>query len=353
MWPCMNHVSGTPRAGAGISGDPAGWDLRRRHLRSGRPRARDPAAARGRPADCARCGSRRRSHARAEIADPRLTFVHANFRDLPDAARPLAASVAIDGVLFDLGVSSMQLDDAERGFSLGKGSAARYAHESAGRAAAPTTCSPPPARASLPTSSFILARSARRAASRARIVARRARGTLPKTTTEFARCVSGVVHRPGRRERIHPATRVFQALRIAVNDELDALRDGLAGADRPPARRRTHRRHQLPFARRPDREADVPRRRAPRRAHQATARCPTRTRWRRTAGRAARSCAPRNGRRARWSSARFSRTHRRGSRNPRTSRAATQTRIVRDSRGRATPDVASASLALGWRARRC
>jgi 16S rRNA (cytosine1402-N4)-methyltransferase len=55
-------------------------------------------------------------------------------------------------------------------------------------------------------------------------------GTLPETTTEFAALVSGVLHRPGHRERIHPATRVFQALRIAVNDELGALRDGLDAA---------------------------------------------------------------------------------------------------------------------------
>ncbi|MGC2131023.1 MAG: 16S rRNA (cytosine(1402)-N(4))-methyltransferase, partial [Candidatus Aquilonibacter sp.] len=41
---------------------------------------------------------------------------------------------------------------------------------------------------------------------------------------------SGVVHRPGKRERIHPATRVFQALRIVVNDELDVLREGLVAA---------------------------------------------------------------------------------------------------------------------------
>jgi 16S rRNA (cytosine1402-N4)-methyltransferase len=53
---------------------------------------------------------------------------------------------------------------------------------------------------------------------------------LPNTTAEFAAFVAGIVHRRGRRERIHPATRVFQALRIAVNDELDALRDGLHGA---------------------------------------------------------------------------------------------------------------------------
>jgi 16S rRNA (cytosine1402-N4)-methyltransferase len=62
------------------------------------------------------------------------------------------------------------------------------------------------------------------------IVQRREAGTLPSTTMEFAQMVSGLLHHPGRRERIHPATRVFQALRIAVNDELDALRDGLDAA---------------------------------------------------------------------------------------------------------------------------
>jgi 16S rRNA (cytosine1402-N4)-methyltransferase len=59
------------------------------------------------------------------------------------------------------------------------------------------------------------------------IVQRRSSGSLPKTTLEFGQMVSGMLHRPGQRERIHPATRVFQALRIAVNDELDALRESL------------------------------------------------------------------------------------------------------------------------------
>ena len=55
----------------------------------------------------------------AQIQDPRFTFVSANFRDLTDALDRCGVT-AIDGILFDLGVSSMQFDDPERGFSLGK-----------------------------------------------------------------------------------------------------------------------------------------------------------------------------------------------------------------------------------------
>ncbi len=164
----------------------------------------------------------------AEITDPRFAFMHANFRHL-DRVLDRAGIGSIDGFLFDLGVSSMQLDDPERGFSLSK--------------SAPLDMRMDPAVG--PSAYEILAtasesdladiffaygeeRSARRIA-RA-IVARRAIGELPNTAAEFAGLVAGVVRRRGRRERIHPATRVFQALRIAANDELDAVRDGLRGA---------------------------------------------------------------------------------------------------------------------------
>ncbi|MBD5653749.1 MAG: 16S rRNA (cytosine(1402)-N(4))-methyltransferase, partial [Candidatus Eremiobacteraeota bacterium] len=53
---------------------------------------------------------------------------------------------------------------------------------------------------------------------------------LPQRTVELARLVAGVVHVRGKRERIHPATRTFQALRIAVNDELGSLERGLDAA---------------------------------------------------------------------------------------------------------------------------
>ena len=161
----------------------------------------------------------------AAISDPRFTFVPSNFRELSQALDSLGIE-QVDGVLYDLGVSSMQFDEASRGFSF--------------RESAPLDMRMNPATGLsaydiLMTSSereladiFFNYGQERAARKIARvIVQRRQSGTLPKTTLEFGQMISGLLHRPGQRERIHPATRVFQALRIAVNDELDALRDSL------------------------------------------------------------------------------------------------------------------------------
>jgi 16S rRNA (cytosine1402-N4)-methyltransferase len=162
------------------------------------------------------------------LADPRLTFVHANFRDL-DRVLDRYEIPLLDGVLFDLGVSSMQLDDAERGFSVGKPAVLDMRMDPSDGSSAYDVLSTASER-ELAEIFFAFGeeRSARRIA-RA-IVARRAGAGLPNTTSEFAALISGIVQRPGKRERIHPATRVFQALRIAVNDELGALREGLSQA---------------------------------------------------------------------------------------------------------------------------
>ncbi len=162
------------------------------------------------------------------FADPRLEFVHANFRDLAGVLDRYGIR-SVDGVLFDLGVSSMQLDEPQRGFTL----AARAPldmrmNPAAGRSAYDVLSTASERELADIFFAFGEERSARRIA-RA-IVARRERNELPHTTSEFAALVAGVVHRVGTRERIHPATRVFQALRIAVNDELDALREGLDAA---------------------------------------------------------------------------------------------------------------------------
>ncbi len=161
------------------------------------------------------------------LDDPRFTLVHANFRDL--AGRLDALRIGeVAGVLFDLGVSSMQFDEGERGFSF--------------RAGAPLDMRMDPTRGE--SAAELLAtrdeheladliyrygeeRHSRRIA-RA-IVALREAGTPVRDTVDLAGVVARAVRAPGH-QRIHPATRTFQALRIAVNDELGALRDGLDAA---------------------------------------------------------------------------------------------------------------------------
>jgi 16S rRNA (cytosine1402-N4)-methyltransferase len=164
----------------------------------------------------------------AAIADSRLTFIQGNFREIARVLDRFAIE-SVDGVLFDLGVSSMQLDDPKRGFSFEKpGALDMRMDPGVGSSAYQILATASEAELADIFFYYGEERHARRIA-RA-IVVRRSSGTLPSTAAEFAQLVAGIVQRRGRRERIHPATRVFQALRIAVNNELDALRDGLRGA---------------------------------------------------------------------------------------------------------------------------
>lgn len=162
------------------------------------------------------------------ITDPAFTFVQANFSELRRVLDECGVEL-VDGVLFDLGVSSMQLDNATRGFSFREDAPLDMRmNPYAGRSAYDILASASERELADIFFNYGEERAARRIAHA--IVLRRNEGRLPKTTMEFAQFVSGVVHRPGKRERIHPATRVFQALRIAVNEELDVLRDGLSAA---------------------------------------------------------------------------------------------------------------------------
>ncbi len=165
-------------------------------------------------------------------ADPRLTLIHANFRAL--AAELEQRSIAgVDGVLYDLGVSSMQLDDGARGFSFRSDAPLDMRLDpTQGETAADYIASREEADLADAIFRFGEERNSRR-------IARALKMKLPRTTGELAAIVAGTVHVRGRRERIHPATKTFQALRIAVNDELGALReslDGAAGAVRPGGR---------------------------------------------------------------------------------------------------------------------
>jgi 16S rRNA (cytosine1402-N4)-methyltransferase len=134
----------------------------------------------------------------------------------------------LDGVVLDLGVSSMQLDMAERGFSFMKDGPLDMRMSQSGPSAADIVNT-----ADEGVIADILFNYGEERASRriARSIVK-ARTTAPITTTlELARLIEGCLPRskPG---QSHPATRSFQALRIAVNDEYRELAEGLAAAER-------------------------------------------------------------------------------------------------------------------------
>jgi 16S rRNA (cytosine1402-N4)-methyltransferase len=164
--------------------------------------------------------------AQAGLADPRFEIVHANFGQMRDelAARGIAH---VHGVLLDLGVSSPQIDDPQRGFS--------FRHD------APLDMRMDTTRGE--TAADFLARADERTLTQVirdhgeerfalqiakALVARRESGSPVRTTGELAALVARAVktREPGQ----DPATRTFQALRIFVNAELEALEQGLSAA---------------------------------------------------------------------------------------------------------------------------
>jgi 16S rRNA (cytosine1402-N4)-methyltransferase len=151
----------------------------------------------------------------------RVELVQANFGDLESV---LEGRPSPDGILADLGVSSMQLDRPERGFSFRRDGPLDMRMGRNGRSAADIVAT---ASVEELTRIFRELGEERMAAKIARgIVAERMRNPIT-TTRHLARIVAG---EKGTRERIDPATRVFQALRIEVNQELVALARFLAAA---------------------------------------------------------------------------------------------------------------------------
>jgi len=150
--------------------------------------------------------------------------VRANFDQLAAVLDDLQLP-EVDGVLLDLGVSSWQLDTAERGFSFQReGPLDMRMNRGEGMTAADLVNTAPAAELVRIFYQYGEEPNARRIA--ARIVSGRV--TRPfQTTMQLALAVEEVVPRRG---RIHPATRIFQALRIAVNRELEALASVLAQA---------------------------------------------------------------------------------------------------------------------------
>ena len=158
----------------------------------------------------------------------RLVLRQADFRDLASVA-PEAGFGAVDGCLFDLGLSSFQLADTGRGFGFRAGGPLDMRFD--------TARGIPAAELLATLDAGELAALFRRYGEepRAGRIARAivdARSTAPVATAEeLAALIERVVPpNPRQPRRTHPATRVFQALRIAVNEELESLEAGLAAA---------------------------------------------------------------------------------------------------------------------------
>jgi 16S rRNA (cytosine1402-N4)-methyltransferase len=149
----------------------------------------------------------------------RFRAVHANFSELARVAGELKLP-PLAGVVADLGVSSLQFDTPERGFSFRHDAPLDMRMSDSGETAAELLARLPEAEIARVIFEYGEERHSRRIARR--LVARREQGRSVTTTGELAEVVAGVV-KPSRRDAIHPATRTFQALRIAVNRELEAL----------------------------------------------------------------------------------------------------------------------------------
>jgi 16S rRNA (cytosine1402-N4)-methyltransferase len=159
-------------------------------------------------------------------ADGRLTLVEDRFSHLADICAAQGID-AVDGVVMDVGVSSMQLDEAGRGFSFRLDGPLDMRMGGNGPTAADVVARA--AERDLADVIYIFGEERHsRAVARAIVAARKEQ---PITTTRaLADIVARVVRsKPG---DIHPATRTFQALRILVNEELDELERALAAAER-------------------------------------------------------------------------------------------------------------------------
>ena len=157
----------------------------------------------------------------------RIDVVHAVYDQIPEVLSELGVE-GVDGILFDLGVSSLQLDEVERGFS--------YAHtapldmrmdSSAGMTAADLLENYEKAQLIRILKVYGEERFATRIAEN--IIKARANGEL-KTTTDLAELVKASIPAPARRIGGNPAKRTFQAIRIEVNQELEILRRALPKA---------------------------------------------------------------------------------------------------------------------------
>ncbi|NNU79998.1 16S rRNA (cytosine(1402)-N(4))-methyltransferase RsmH [Halovulum dunhuangense] len=168
-----------------------------------------------------------RAAAWAGTCGDRLALVAGNFADL-DRLAEQAGALPLDGVVLDIGVSSMQLDQAERGFSFAKDGPLDMRMAQAGPSAADLVNTLPEAQLADILHQYGEERASRRIA---RAIVTDRKSTPFTRTRQLAGLIERIMPRP-KPGHPHPATRSFQALRIAVNDELGALARGLMAAER-------------------------------------------------------------------------------------------------------------------------
>ena len=172
--------------------------------------------------------------ARGQQLEPagRFKILEASFSEMEEALDSAGIRSA-DGVALDLGISSLQLDDGDRGFSFTVDGPLDMRMSRSGVSAADLINTSDEQSLATVISRYGEERHARRIA-RAIVRARSTRAI--ERTTELAEIVARAVPVGAKRQKIHPATRTFQALRIQINNELDELRKGLVAAERLLAR---------------------------------------------------------------------------------------------------------------------
>ncbi len=164
--------------------------------------------------------------AAAEINDPRFSIVHGPFSALAEYVEERGLTGKIDGVLLDLGVSSPQLDDAERGFSFMRdGPLDMRMDPTRGQSAAEWLMSAEEADIAFVIKTYGEERFGKRIA---RAIVERNREQPMTRTKELATVIAAAM--PVKDKFKHPATRTFQAIRIWINSELEEIDTALKGA---------------------------------------------------------------------------------------------------------------------------
>ena len=164
--------------------------------------------------------------AAAEIQDPRFSIVHGPFSALADYVEERGLTGKIDGVLLDLGVSSPQLDDAERGFSFMRdGPLDMRMDPTRGQSAAEWLMSAAEADIAFVIKTYGEEKFGKRIA---RAIVERNREQPMTRTKELATVIAAAM--PVKDKFKHPATRTFQAIRIWINSELEEIDTALKGA---------------------------------------------------------------------------------------------------------------------------